>query len=103
MIDYDPDKAVSFFEAGMSQMGLQSLENIKLLVPEGIMDTEYLHLVTQNWQTLFGFYIGIEEVSFDEYERRLSGGDYIMAVYPLTGSYNPVITTSVIPTLHFSS
>ena len=88
MIDYDPDKAVSFFEAGMSQMGLQSLENIKLLVPEGIMDTEYLHLVTQNWQTLFGFYIGIEEVSFDEYERRLSGGDYIMAVYPLTGSYN---------------
>lgn len=88
MIDYDQKKAVNYFESGMSQMGLQSLENIKLLVPEGIMDTEYLHLVTQNWQTLFGFYIGIEEVPSEEYESRLIDGDYVMAVYPLSGDYN---------------
>ena len=88
MIDYDQMKAVNYFESGMSQMGLQSLENIKLLVPEGIMDTEYLHLVTQNWQTLFGFYIGIEEVPSEEYENRLIDGDYVMAVYPLSGDYN---------------
>ncbi len=88
MIDYDPEKAVNFFETGMSQMSLQSLENIKILIPENYMDTEYLHLVTQSWQTLFGFYVGIEEVDVDEYYQRISDGEYVMAVYPLSGDYN---------------
>lgn len=88
MIDYDSKKAMGFFETGMSQMNLQSLENIKILVPENFMDTEYLHLVTQNWQTLFGFYIGIDEVPANEYYQRISDGDYTMAVYPISGDYN---------------
>ena len=87
-ISYDPELALSYYKKGMSNMGLQSLENIKILVPEDIMDTEYLHLVTQNWQTLFGFYIGIEEVPEDEYYNRIDDGEYTMAIYPLSGSYN---------------
>ena len=87
-ISYDPELALSYYKKGMSNMGLQSLENIKILVPEDIMDTEYLHLVTQNWQTLFGFYIGIEEVPEDEYYKRIDDGEYTMAIYPLSGSYN---------------
>lgn len=87
-IDYDPDKALEFYESGMQQMGLKSLENIKILVPENYMDTEYLHLVTQDWQTLFGFYIGIEEVAPEEYRQRLADGEYTMAIYPLSGKYN---------------
>ena len=87
-LSYDPELALSYYKKGMSNMGLQSLENIKILVPEDIMDTEYLHLVTQNWQTLFGFYIGIEEVPEDEYYNRIDDGEYTMAIYPLSGSYN---------------
>ena len=87
-ISYDPELALSYYKKGMSNMGLQSLENIKILVPEDIMDTEYLHLVTQNWQTLFGFYIGSEEVPEDEYYNRIDDGEYTMAIYPLSGSYN---------------
>lgn len=87
-ISYDPELALSYYKKGMSNMGLQSLENIKILVPEDIMDTEYLHLVIQNWQTLFGFYIGIEEVPEDEYYNRIDDGEYTMAIYPLSGSYN---------------
>lgn len=87
-ISYDPELALSYYKKGMNNMGLQSLENIKILVPEDIMDTEYLHLVTQNWQTLFGFYIGIEEVPEDEYYNRIDDGEYTMAIYPLSGSYN---------------
>lgn len=87
-ISYDPELALSYYKKGMSNMGLQSLENIKILVPEDIMDTEYLYLVTQNWQTLFGFYIGIEEVPEDEYYNRIDDGEYTMAIYPLSGSYN---------------
>lgn len=88
MIEYNPQKAVEFFETGMSQMGLQSLENIKILVPENYIDVECLHLVTQNWQSLFGFYIGIEEVPEEDYYYRLESGDYVMAMYPLSGDYN---------------
>ncbi|MGN0622049.1 MAG: peptide ABC transporter substrate-binding protein [Porcipelethomonas sp.] len=87
-IKYNPDLALYYFETGMNQMGLKSLENIKLLIPEDLMNTEYLHLVTQEWQTLFGLYIGIEEVPEDEYYSRIQSGDYTMAVYPLTGDYN---------------
>ena len=87
-ISYDPELALSYYKKGMSSMGLQSLENIKILVPEDIMDTEYLHLVTQNWQTLFGFYIGIEEVPENEYYNRIDEGEYTMAIYPISGSYN---------------
>ncbi|MGN0614251.1 MAG: peptide ABC transporter substrate-binding protein [Porcipelethomonas sp.] len=85
---YDPELAASYYSEGMEQMNLQSLENTKLLVPDTLMNTDYLHLVTQNWQTLFGFYIGIEEVPEDEFYNRISDGDYTLAVYPLTGSYN---------------
>ncbi|MGN1087155.1 MAG: hypothetical protein ACI4Q5_08980, partial [Porcipelethomonas sp.] len=88
LIEYSPEKALSYYEAGMNGMNLQSLENIKILVPENYMDTEYLHLVTQNWQTLFGFYIGIEEVPADEFQQRIADGEYTMAVYPLSGDYN---------------
>ncbi len=87
-IGYDPDLAVSCYHEGMKQMNLQSLDNIKLLVPENLMDTQYLHLVTQNWQTLFGFYIGIEEVPEEEFYQRIGDGEYALAIYPLTGNYN---------------
>ncbi len=88
MIEYNPQKAVDFFDAGMSQMGLQSLENVKILIPENYIDVDCMHLVTQNWQSLFGFYIGIEEVPEDEYYSRLESGEYVMAMYPLSGEYN---------------
>lgn len=88
LIEYNPDAALEYYQNGMKSMGLESLENIKILVPEGIMNTEYLHLVTQNWQTLFGFFIGIEEVPQDEYYSRLENGEYTMAIYPLSADYN---------------
>lgn len=87
-VEYNPDLAVLYYQSGMQQMGIQSLENIKLLIPENLMDIEYLHLVTQNWQTLFGFYIGIEEVPEEEFYSRIADKDYTLAVYPLTGNYN---------------
>ncbi len=91
-IEYNPELAVSHYNDGMKQMNLQSLDNIKLLVPEQLMDTEYLHLVTQSWQTLFGFYIGIEEVPEDEFYQRIEDEEYALAVYPLSGDYNSPVS-----------
>lgn len=92
LIAYDPDKAMEFYNAGMEQMGLKSLENIKLLIPENFMDTEYLHSVTQNWQTLFGLYVGIQELPIDDYNSCIGNGDYTMAIYPLSGNYNDPVS-----------
>lgn len=91
-VEYNPELAVSYYEKGMNQMNLQSLENIKLLVPENLMDIEYLHLVTQNWQSLFGFYIGIEEVPEEEFYSRIAERDFTLAVYPITGEYNSPVS-----------
>ncbi len=87
-VKYDPDKASEFFRTGMDEMGKRSLENTKFLVPKDLLDTEYLHLVTQEWQNLFGIYIGIEEVSPEEFDERIRKKDYTLAIYPLTGTYN---------------
>lgn len=91
-IPYNEKKAVAYFEKGMKDMQLQSLENIKILVPKNIMDTEYLHLVTQNWQKLFGFYIGIDEVSQEEYDQKIDDGEYDVAIYALSGNYNSPVS-----------
>ena len=87
-VAYSETFASDYFYAGMDEMGKRSLENTKFLVPKDLLDTEHLHLVTQNWQTLFGIYIGIEEVPQEEFEERIKNKDYTMAIYPLTGSYN---------------
>lgn len=87
-ISYNPELALKYYNDGMSQLGIQSLDNIKILVPENLMDTEYLHLVTQNWQTLLGIYIGIEEVPEDEYSQRIADKEYTLAIYAVSGEYN---------------
>ncbi len=87
-VKYDPELAAEYYHQGMEELELQSLSNIKLLVREDLMDSEYLHLVTQNWQTLFGFYIGIDEVPAEEFSERIKSGDYTLALYPLSGDRN---------------
>ena len=50
--------------------------------------TDALLAMSQNWQELFGYYIGIETVSPGEYQNRLSSGDYSIALYAVTSEYD---------------
>ncbi len=90
---YDVDTAVSTFQKGMQQLGIESLDSTKILVCNSLMDCENLHDIIQTWQEIFGFYIGIEEVTEREYWQRLEDKDYTIAVYGVTGNTNDPAAT----------
>ncbi len=82
---FDSEKAQDCFTHGRSEVGAESLEGVKVLVCGGTVDTAALHTLTQDWQSIFGTYIGIDEVTAEEYSRRIEEGDYSLALYPLKG------------------
>lgn len=87
-LPYDPQKAASLFERAAKKLQLNSLNSIRILMPNTITDTDALLTLCQEWQTLFGQYIGIEAVTPTEYERRLAAGEYSIALYGVHGSRN---------------
>ena len=81
---YDPGKASKLFSEAAEGLGLGTMNSVRVMVPSTITDTDALLAMCQNWQELFGYYIGIETVSPDEYRNRLSAGDYSIALYAVT-------------------
>ncbi len=74
------------------QLNIETFDSIKILVSNDTIDSAYLHYITQHWQDVLGIYIGIEDVSEEEFEKRLEEGNYQIALYPLTGGYNSGIS-----------
>lgn len=87
-IPYEPQKAARLFERAAEELQLNSLNSIRILMPNTITDTDALLTICQEWQTLFGQYIGIETVTPTEYERRLAEGNFSIALYSVHGSRN---------------
>ncbi len=85
---YSAPEALEAFEKGCEQLGIASLDSTKILVCNELMDCDYLHEIIEAWQELFGFYIGIDEVTRSEYDTRLAAGDYTIAIIAITGEYN---------------
>ena len=86
--DISDDDIQSMFKKGMHELGLTSLPSADVLVCEGSVAEDDLYEIIQVWQSLFGFYAGIETVSEDEYYERLSEKDYVIALCPAEGKRN---------------
>lgn len=84
----------SLFQKGMHDLEITSLPSADVLVCEGTVDEKDLYDVIQKWQSLFGFYAGIEIVSEYEFEERMAAKDYTIALCGVTGSRN--IASSVL-------
>ena len=80
---FNTEEALECFAKAKEEIGEESFESVKIMVNAGTFDSARLHKVTQYWQELFGTYIGIEDVSAEEFQQRLDSGDYIIALYPL--------------------
>ncbi len=81
---YAPNKAAKLFAEAAEGLGLGTMNSVRVMVPSTTADTDALLAMCQNWQELFGYYIGIETVSPEEYRNRLSSGDYSIALYGIT-------------------
>ncbi len=85
---YNIEEAKRCFEVGKAELQTESLDGAKILVCSGTIDSSYLHKLSQKWQELFGFYIGIEEVIPTEFSRCIAEKDYTIALYPLNADYD---------------
>lgn len=83
---YDVSSATAVFQKGMDELQIESIDTTKILVCPTLMDCENLHDIIQTWQDVFGFYIGIEEVSESDYWNRLASKNYSIAVYGVTAT-----------------
>ncbi len=84
---YNIEEAKRCFEVGKAELQTESFDGAKILVCSGTIDGSYLHRLSEKWQELFGFYIGIEEVTLSEFSRCLAEKDYSIALYPLNADY----------------
>lgn len=82
---YDETQAIECYEAAKKEANFASLGELKILVNAETVNSSYLHELTRKWQDIFGFYIGIEDVSEREFNSRIAQGDYKIALYPLKG------------------
>lgn len=85
-IPYQPEKASELFEE--TALPMASVNALKILIPDSFDSKETLLALCQEWQNLFGQYIGIESVSYSEYQKRLTEGDYSIALYSIKPQYN---------------
>ena len=87
-LPYDPAKAAELFDKAEKELHLNSMNTIRILVSNNIKDTDALLTICQEWQTLFGQYIGLETVTQEEYEKRIASGDYSIALYSIGADRN---------------
>ncbi len=82
---WDPEQAKKTFAEGLLQLGAEDLPEGKLLIPTGWLEHTALQAIMQQWKDALGVYLSVEEVSDEEYSRRLSKGEYMLAVVAVEG------------------
>ena len=85
---YNLEEAKKYLEAAKQELNIGSVESIKILVNAETVNSGDLHILSQSWQETLGVYIGIEDVTADEFNRRIADGDFSIALYPLKGDIN---------------
>lgn len=80
--------AQNLWNEGLDEVNRRSLDSVKILMPLSFEDTDSIKFITQRWQTTLDFFCGLEIVSDTEYQRRLSSGEYQLALYHLEGTSN---------------
>lgn len=82
---YEPDNARKYLQDAKKELNIGSVESVKILVNAETADSGDLHLLSQSWQDTLGIYIGIEDVTAEEFNKRIADGNYTIALFPLKG------------------
>ncbi len=85
---YDPNEADRLYHKALRKLHISELEEGKILVCAGMMDYGLLHEMLLTWGSELDLHFSIEEVPESEYESRIRSGDYVLALYPVTGAYH---------------
>lgn len=84
-----PD-ALSLYREARQGMVNSDFNNVTLLVPAGSGLTQVAEQINGEWQKQFALFFSLEEVDQDEFEKRLSEGDYTIALAPISAESGSV-------------
>lgn len=77
---YDKEKALSLWNSELKANNFVSIDGLKITIPESFGETALVSSITEQWQQNLEFYCGIEVVSENEYQLKLSNGTYDIAL-----------------------
>lgn len=77
---YDKGKALSLWNNELKANNFVSIDGLKITIPESFGETALVSSITEQWQQNLEFYCGIEVVSENEYQLKLSNGTYDIAL-----------------------
>ncbi len=81
-------QAKSSLSAALAELAIEELPEGRIIVPAGwVDDTVMLELISQ-WKETLGLYLSLEEVSVEDYTKRLQKGDYILAIAAVASNRN---------------
>lgn len=77
---YDKGKVLSLWNSELKANNYVSIDGLKITVPESFGEPTLITGITEQWQQNLEFYCGIEVVSENEYQLKLSNGTYDIAL-----------------------
>lgn len=77
---YDKDRAFTLWGNELKANNCVSIDGIKITVPESFAGTELVSSITEQWQQNLEFFCGVEVVSENEYQLKLSEETYDIAL-----------------------
>ena len=94
--DIVPDRTLSVYDAGASRIwelalnatGTDSVDNLKITVPDSFAGSDMIYDITGRWQSELLFNCGVEIVSDSEYETKLEDGNFDIALVEVSCEEN---------------
>lgn len=77
---YDKGKTLSLWNSELKANNYVSIDGLKITVPESFGEPTLISGITEQWQQNLEFYCGVEVVSENEYQLKLSNGTYDIAL-----------------------
>lgn len=86
--DYNPEEAKNLLKQGLSELSLQRLPQIDVLVSQGSRAGKLFIYAQQALQQDAGIYLGLKEISSSDFDKALQEQNYDAVILPLTPQTN---------------
>ena len=87
-IKQDTEKAKELFNKALKESSLQTFDSVKILVCTNSINSNYLHNIIQQWQDILGYFVSVDEVGKNEFDKRIADSNYQIALYELNSDFN---------------
>ncbi|MEG0484672.1 MAG: peptide ABC transporter substrate-binding protein [Oscillospiraceae bacterium] len=82
--------AAATYRSGLEQLGISKVSGLTVLVPSDGEYAEYFEEIAQQWQKDLSVFFSVKKVSRAELDTAVAGGNYDIALIPLSQSENDV-------------